>query len=188
MDGKLEFAFLFTDEYLEGHVVGPDQMIMNKLRAGGAESGSAFDLHGLNAVQAWPCGVSPRGCWYKGSHCAGGAWRGRNSPDGMGVLREKLQSWLTQDPFKRVVLAFCTAQSHDGGPAVFCAAAHGKRPDLLGAQRCRRGFAIGLLTLSSLPARCMRQLLSEGLQTLKWISKRTYFSDAVCSGNGDPLQ
>lgn len=34
----------------------------------------------------------------------------------MGVLREKLQSWLTQDPFKRVVLAFCTAQSHDGGP------------------------------------------------------------------------
>ena len=36
--------------------------------------------------------------------------------EGMGVLREKLQSWLTQDPFKRVVLAFCTAQPHDGGP------------------------------------------------------------------------
>ena len=42
--------------------------------------------------------------------------RGRNSPDGQGVLRGKLQTWLTQEPFKRVVLAFCTAQPHDGGP------------------------------------------------------------------------
>lgn len=34
LDGKLEFALSFSDEYLEGHVVGLDQMIMNKLRAG----------------------------------------------------------------------------------------------------------------------------------------------------------
>lgn len=32
------------------------------------------------------------------------------------MLRGKLQTWLTQEPFKRVVLAFCTAQPHDGGP------------------------------------------------------------------------
>jgi DNA-nicking Smr family endonuclease len=40
--------------------------------------------------------------------------RGRNSPNGMGVLREKLPHWLTQEPFKRVVLPFGTARSHDG--------------------------------------------------------------------------
>ena len=74
--------------------------------------------HGLNALQAFEAlrGFF-RGGWYKGLRTVlivpG---RGRNSPDGVGVLRGKLQSWLTQDPFKRVVLAFCTAQPHDGGP------------------------------------------------------------------------
>lgn len=118
MDGKLEFALSFTDEYLEGHVVGLDQMIMNKLRAGGLSPEAHLDLHGLNAMQAFEAlrGFM-RGCWYKGLRTVLVVpGRGRNSPDGMGVLREKLQSWLTQDPFKRVVLAFCTAQSHDGGP------------------------------------------------------------------------
>jgi DNA-nicking Smr family endonuclease len=42
--------------------------------------------------------------------------RGKNSPDGVAVLRERVQAWLTQDPLKRVVLAFCTARPVDGGP------------------------------------------------------------------------
>lgn len=118
LDGKLEFALSFSDEYLEGHVVGLDQMIMNKLRAGALSPEAHLDLHGLNAVQAFEAlrGFM-RGCWYKGLRTVLVVpGRGRNSPDGMGVLREKLQSWLTQDPFKRVVLAFCTARPHDGGP------------------------------------------------------------------------
>lgn len=118
LDGKLEFALSFTDEYLEGHVVGLDQMIMNKLRAGFLSPEAHLDLHGLNAMQAFETlrGFM-RSCWYKGLRTVLVVpGRGRNSPDGVGVLREKLQSWLTQDPFKRVVLAFCTAQPHDGGP------------------------------------------------------------------------
>lgn len=118
LDGKLEFALSFTDEYLEGHVVGLDQMIMNKLRAGFLSPEAHLDLHGLNAVQAFEAlrGFM-RCCWYKSLRTVLVVpGRGRNSPDGMGVLREKLQSWLTQEPFKRVVLAFCTAQPHDGGP------------------------------------------------------------------------
>ena len=118
MDGKLEFALTFSDEYLEGHVVGLDQMILNKLRAGGLSPEAHLDLHGLNALQAFEAlrGFF-KGSWYKGLRTVLVVpGRGRNSPDGMGVLREKLQSWLTQDPFKRVVLAFCTAQPHDGGP------------------------------------------------------------------------
>ncbi|MFT3958237.1 MAG: Smr/MutS family protein [Desulfovibrio sp.] len=118
MDGKLEFALTFSDEYLEGHVVGLDQMILNKLRAGGLSPEAHLDLHGLTAMQAFEAlrGFF-KGSWYKGLRTVLVVpGRGRNSPDGMGVLREKLQSWLTQDPFKRVVLAFCTAQPHDGGP------------------------------------------------------------------------
>ena len=93
-------------------------MILNKLRAGGLSPEAHLDLHGLNAMQAFEAlrGFF-KGSWYKGLRTVLVVpGRGRNSPDGMGVLREKLQSWLTQDPFKRVVLAFCTAQPHDGGP------------------------------------------------------------------------
>ena len=118
LDGKLEFALSFTDEYLEGHVVGLDQMILNKLRAGGLSPEANLDLHGLNAMKAFEAlrGFF-KGSWYKGLRTVLVVpGRGRNSPDGFGILREKLQSWLTQDPFKRVVLAFCTAQPHDGGP------------------------------------------------------------------------
>ncbi len=118
MEGKLEFALSFTDEYIEGHVVGLDQMIMNKLRAGSLSPEGHLDLHGLNAVQAFEAlrGFL-RGSWYKGLRTVLVVpGRGRNSPDGIGILREKLQLWLTEEPLKRVVLAFCTAQAHDGGP------------------------------------------------------------------------
>ena len=53
MEGKLESALSFTNEYIEGHVVGLDQMIMNKLRAGSLSPEGHLDLHGLNAVQAF---------------------------------------------------------------------------------------------------------------------------------------
>ncbi|MDO5484495.1 MAG: Smr/MutS family protein [Desulfovibrionaceae bacterium] len=118
LDAKLEFALSFTDEYLEGYVVGLDPMIMNKLRTGTLSPEAHLDLHGLNAVQAFEAlrGFM-RGAWYKGLRTVLVVpGRGRNSPDGMGILRNKLQAWLTQDPFKRVVLGFCTAQPHDGGP------------------------------------------------------------------------
>ena len=118
MDGNLEFALSTTGEYLEGHVVGFDQLIMNRLRAGALRPEAHLDLHGLNVVQAFE---SLRGfmrsCWYNGMRTVLVVpGRGRNSPNGLGVLRDKLQGWLTREPFKRVVLAFCTARSHDGGP------------------------------------------------------------------------
>lgn len=41
--------------------------------------------------------------------------RGINSPGGQSILRRETETWLTRDPLKRVVLAFCTAQPKDGG-------------------------------------------------------------------------
>jgi|GEM_PF-182848 len=117
MDGAVEFALEFTDEYLEGHVVGLDALTVGKLRAGQYSPEGHLDLHGMNALQAYEAMVGfMRAAYHKGQRTVllipG---RGRNSPDGMGVLREKVQAWLTHDPFKRVVLAFCTAQPAHGG-------------------------------------------------------------------------
>lgn len=117
MDGVVEFALEFTDEYLEGHVVGLDALTVGKLRAGQYSPEGHLDLHGMNALQAYEALIGfMRAAYHKGMRTVlvipG---RGKNSPDGMGVLREKVQAWLTHDPFKRVVLAFCTAQPAHGG-------------------------------------------------------------------------
>lgn len=118
MAGKLEFAVSSTNEYLEGHVVGLDELIMNRLRAGGFSAEANLDLHGLNSSQAFEAiRVFIRDAWLKDLRSVLiVTGRGRNSPDGQPVLRQKLQSWLTKEPFKRVVMAFCTARPHDGGP------------------------------------------------------------------------
>lgn len=117
LEGLIEFKLEFTTEYLEGHVLGLDPITIEKLRAGHYSPEAHLDLHGMNAEQAYEDLVRFfRRVYHQGLRTVlvipG---RGKNSPNGYGVLRERLQRWLTQDPFKRVVLAFCTAQINDGG-------------------------------------------------------------------------
>lgn len=116
--GKLEFALLYTDEYLEGRVSDLDDLLMNRLKAGQLSPEGHVDLHGFNANQAFEeLKFFVRDAWYKGLRVIlVVTGRGLNSPAGQGVLRRKVQNWLTQEPFKRVVLAFCTALPQDGGP------------------------------------------------------------------------
>lgn len=115
---SLEFTVMYSDEYLEGHVAGLDELIMNRLRAGQMSPEAHLDLHGLNAEQAFETlRIFMRDAWFKSLRTVlVVTGRGLNSPFGQGVLRRKLQTWLTQEPFKRVVLGFCTARPHDGGP------------------------------------------------------------------------
>ena len=117
MDGKVEFSLEFTDEYLQGHVVGLDAQIINKMKAGEFSNEAHIDLHGLNAMQAWEALVGFfRSAYHKGARCVLVVpGRGLNSPGGAGVLRERLQTWFTQAPFKYVILAFCTALPRHGG-------------------------------------------------------------------------
>lgn len=117
MEGKLEFALAFTDEYVEGHVVGLDLITVGKLQAGQFSPESHLDLHGMNAQQAFEALVGFfRAAYFKGQRTVLVVpGRGRNSPHGVPILREKVQEWFTQDPFKRVILAFCTARPADGG-------------------------------------------------------------------------
>jgi DNA-nicking Smr family endonuclease len=118
LEGRPEFSLICSDEYMEGSVIGTDPAVLGRLRAGRFSSEAHLDLHGQNARQAL---VSLS--WFIRSAYLNGlrtvivvTGRGKNSPNGMGVLRPLLSEWLGKEPFKRVVLAFCTARPADGGP------------------------------------------------------------------------
>ena len=118
LEGKVEFALHHTNEYVEGFVLGLDPLVLARLRAGQYSPEKYLDLHGLNAQQAYGALIwFIRDAYQKGLRTVVVVTgRGKNSPDGIGVLRLMLQQWLNRDPLKRVVLAFCTARAHDGGP------------------------------------------------------------------------
>ena len=121
MEGKVEFSVASTDEYAEGHVVGLDLMIVSQLQSRQFSPEAHIDLHGLNCEQAFQNLVGFfRSSYYKGVRTVlVVTGRGLNSLNGVPVLRFRVQQWLTQDPFKRVVLAFCTARQEDGGAGAF---------------------------------------------------------------------
>jgi len=117
VSGKVEFDLEYSDEYVQGIVKGADHKIFRQLKAGRFSPEAHLDLHGLNADQAQQLLLTfVREQYFQGKRCVllipG---RGINSPGGKPVLKEELKAWLTKDPLKRVVLAFCTAQPRHGG-------------------------------------------------------------------------
>ena len=118
LEGRVEFALYHTDEYMEGYVTGVDPLVLARLRSGQYSPEKHLDLHGMNSRQAHDALVwFFRDAYQRGMRTVVVVTgRGRNSPDGVGVLRPLLQRWLCREPFKRVVLAFCTAKPGDGGP------------------------------------------------------------------------
>ena len=121
MEGKVEFSVAATAEYAEGHVLGLDLGIVAQLQSRQFSPEAHIDLHGLNSEQAFSNLVNFfRSSYYKGVRVAlVVTGRGLNSLNGVPILRAKVQEWLTHDPFKRVVLAFCTAKQEDGGAGAF---------------------------------------------------------------------
>jgi len=115
--GKVEFELIFTDEYIQGYVKDLDSKIFRQLRMGSLSPEAHLDLHGHNALQARDAVIA----FIKSNYLSGRRClllipgRGANSPGGLPVLKEEIKSWLTRDPLKRVVLAFCTAQPRHGG-------------------------------------------------------------------------
>ena len=117
VSGVVEFTLEHTDEFILAQVKGISPTLVHRLRSGLLSPEAHLDMHGLNALQAFTSLAEfLREHYLQGRRCVllipG---RGKNSPEGYGVLREKVQQWLTRDPFKRVVLAFCTAQPRHGG-------------------------------------------------------------------------
>jgi DNA-nicking Smr family endonuclease len=117
VNGGLEFDMEYTDEFMRGNVRGLDATLFNRLKAGTISHEAHIDLHGLTMEAAYDAVLFfIRESFMQGKRCVllipG---RGKNSPGGQGIIRQELQHWLTRDPLKRVVLAFCTAQPRHGG-------------------------------------------------------------------------
>lgn len=115
--GTLEFSLEYTDEFVEGHVFGLDPLVMEKLKAGAYSPEGHVDLHGQNMEQAYATLAHFIKHAYRNGkrHLIVVTGRGKNSPGGVPVLRERVQAWFTRDPFKRVILGFCSAKQGDGG-------------------------------------------------------------------------
>lgn len=117
LDGEIVFDVQVSGENIQGHVVGLDEKSFLALASGVHSPEARLDLHGMNAQQAFQALVPFfRTAWHKGLRTVIiVTGRGMNSPTGIGILRHKVYTWLTQEPFMRVVMAFCTARPCDGG-------------------------------------------------------------------------
>lgn len=117
VQGPIEFDLELSDEYMRGFVRGLDSKIFQQLKAGSLSVEGHLDLHGQNMDQAHDALLF----FMRESYLAGKRvvlvipGRGKNSPGGLSILRAEIQSWLTREPLRRIVLAFCTAQPRDGG-------------------------------------------------------------------------
>lgn len=117
MQGNVDFELELSEEYMHGFVRGLDSKIFQQLKAGRLSPEGHLDLHGQNADQALDALLF----FMRESYLSGRRMvlvipgRGKNSPRGLGILRQELQTWLTREPLRRIVLAFCTAQPKDGG-------------------------------------------------------------------------
>ncbi|CAM2057148.1 putative DNA endonuclease SmrA [Desulfovibrionales bacterium] len=113
---KVEFKLEHKNEYFQGTIAGLDFKVLHRLKTGFFRPEAHLNLRRQNTRQAWlALATFIREHYLCGHRCLllihG---RGLNSPGSYGILRERVQSWLINDPLKRVVLAFCTALPRHG--------------------------------------------------------------------------
>ena len=121
IQGSADFEISCSDEYIDGAAVGISPGVVAKLRRGEFSCQAHVDLHGYDRVQARQVVVDfLRGSFARNQRCVliiSG--RGHNSANRQPVLKEHLVVWLTRSPLNRLVLAFATARSYDGGTGAF---------------------------------------------------------------------
>jgi len=117
ISGTAEMDITFSDEYIEGSVTGFSKKLMRKLKKGQFPIQDYVDLHGLKKREAE---IKLKDFLLK-SHRIGLRCvlvvhgRGLNSENNIPVLKERLPVWLKRGPIKKIVLAFSTARTYDGG-------------------------------------------------------------------------
>ncbi len=121
VEGESDFELTYSDEYVDGAVVGLSPKVLKALRSGDYSYQDYVDLHGLNRAEAREAVVDfvSRSFVRKHRCVLIIPGRGLNSEDKQPVLKERLVVWLTQAPLKRMVLAFASARSYDGGAGAF---------------------------------------------------------------------
>ncbi len=106
-----------TDEYIEGSAPGLDARILRRLRGGHYSIQAHLDLHGHTREEA----KQELNRFIEEAHRRGHRsvlvvhGRGLHSKDQIPVLKESLRIWLSSGRISRHVLAFTSAQRHDGG-------------------------------------------------------------------------
>jgi DNA-nicking Smr family endonuclease len=121
VSGEAPFELKYSDEYVDGAVVGLSPEIVKKLKKGEFSYQDYIDLHGYNREEARE----------KVNHFVKRSFgrklrcilivsgRGLNSLERQPVLKQELVRWLTHAPLRRIVLAFASARSYDGGAGAF---------------------------------------------------------------------
>jgi DNA-nicking Smr family endonuclease len=115
--GEATFELSDTEEFIEGAVADLDRRTRHKLRRGELAIQGHIDLHGMTRDEAkvaleaflvhqWEVG-------HRVVLVVHG--RGRNSKDGVPVLKERMGPWLSRGAIGRRVLGFCSARPCDGG-------------------------------------------------------------------------
>jgi DNA-nicking Smr family endonuclease len=119
--GKVPFELWYSDEYVDGAVVGLSPEVVMKLKKGDFSYQDYIDLHGCKREE----GREKVSRFVKGSFARKlrciliVSGRGLNSRERRPVLKQELVHWLTHAPLKRMVLAFASARSYDGGAGAF---------------------------------------------------------------------
>jgi DNA-nicking Smr family endonuclease len=121
VSGDIPFELVYSDEYVDGAVVGLSPKILKKLRNGDFSYQEYIDLHGYTREEGRAVVIDfVKESFARNLRCiliiSG---RGLNSRDKEPVLKQGLVSWLIRAPLKRIVLAFASARSYDGGSGAF---------------------------------------------------------------------
>jgi len=117
VSGSGAFDLADTVEFIEGAASGVDRRLVRKLRAGEFAYQAYLDLHGMTAEEARVAvDTFLNRAYQQGQRCVlivhG---RGLNSKDQVPVLKTRLAQWLARGSWARLVLAFTSARSYDGG-------------------------------------------------------------------------
>lgn len=117
IDGTGHFDISDSDEFIEGCAEGLDRRILRRLKRGDYAVRAHLDLHGLTREPARAAVdtffAEAKRAQHRCVLIVHG--RGLNSKDNIPVLKGLLKSWLERGRFAKQILAFCTAQNHDGG-------------------------------------------------------------------------
>lgn len=116
VSGGTRFDIRQTGEYVEGHIITLEPIIIEKLKKGELAVQSYLDLHGFMSEEAKEkVSMFIRNSYALGYRCLmiihG---RGLKSHEGP-VLKNYVISWLSSGPLSGYVLAFCSARPCDGG-------------------------------------------------------------------------
>jgi DNA-nicking Smr family endonuclease len=116
VNGSTRFDIRQTGEYVEGHVITLEPLIIEKLKKGELAIQAYLDLHGLMMEEAKEGAfLFIRNSYAMGYRCLmiihG---RGLKSHEGP-VLKNCVINWLSSGVLSSYVLAFCSARPCDGG-------------------------------------------------------------------------